>query len=417
MTDREKKWYLRYLAVKDWILDGIYGTYQVSANISLQEDIRTIIGRYSSVSPEFSHIRDVTNGHFRQLEIPIYAEKKDENIRYAVVSLKNAMLAALQRDNVRYGKVYVYHDYRGYDNLHLLTGYYSATHLQMIYLDRWQEHMQWQRRQGEIAELQQLKDRRIELDIAYPDRISRRPSPDGKIKICAGCWIHQDEPLKTRLMVDVGVNPHWLICGRSGSGKSKMLAYLLYSLLDYRDLTIFFCDPKGSGDFSGILPNYAEYDACTDLIEQAYKYYVKIKTHQTGERMILIIDEYPAYVLRLEGMDKKKAQEIKNMISEILMQGRALPGGGSAAIWILAQRADADYFPKGARLNFKVVVALGQLDTQSRTMLFPGEDLPDYPIQQGLGVIWVDGQPIRVIKVPYLPSEIKKVLDKKGKAQ
>ena len=133
--------------------------------------------------------------------------------------------------------------------------------------------------------------------------------------------------------------------------------------------------------------------------------------------MILIIDEYPAYILRLEGLDKKKAQEVKNMISEMLMQGRALPGGGSAAVWILAQRADAEYFPKGARLNFKVVVALGQLDTQSRTMLFPGEELPDYPIQQGLGVIWVDGQPIRIVKVPLLPVEMKKILEIKDKAQ
>ena len=408
---------MRYLALMDWFQEGLYGTYHILDNVEFQAEIHRIISKYSAVAPEHSHIRDATNGHFRSLEIGIYAPKNDPNVQYASISLRKAMENALYRDCKKYSLVYMYHDYRGYDNFHLLTGYYSATHLQKIYLQDWQDLMLMQKRANDLYELERLTDRRIQRDIANSSLIVRRPSEDGKIKVCAGCWLHQDEQLKTRLMIDVGVNPHWLICGRSGSGKSKMLSYLLYGLLDYRDLIIYFCDPKGSGDFSGIFSRYAEYDACTNLIEQAYEHYIKIKTQQTGERMILIIDEYPAYILRLEGLDKKKAQEVKNMISEMLMQGRALPGGGSAAVWILAQRADAEYFPKGARLNFKVVVALGQLDTQSRTMLFPGEELPDYPIQQGLGVIWVDGQPIRIVKVPLLPVEMKKILEIKDQAQ
>lgn len=390
--------------------------YRISNNATLQADIYKIIEKYSSVPPEHTQIRDVNNGYFKQCEIIIYAQPDDEKVTYARIAFQNAINKALLLEAPAYGLAYVFHDYKG-DLLHLLTAYYATTKLQRRRLEEWYNRKIQQERDQIIAVTKSIKDPQLERDMQGDiTHIVKHPSSDGRILIRAGYFFDPEERIRSFLSIDLSKNPHWLLVGRSGSGKSVLMQYLLYTLLDY-NLIVYICDPKGSGDFRGITSNYAEYDDCTEMIEQAYKKYQDIKVNQTGERMILICDEYPAYILYLEGKDKKKAQEIKNMIAEMLMQGRSLPGGGSAAVWILAQRADAEYFPKGARLNFKVIIALGKLDTQSQSMLFPGEELPKYPEQIGMGLIWVDGKPIRIIQTPYIDTDkILPILRRKGQA-
>lgn len=217
------------------------------------------------------------------------------------------------------------------------------------------------------------------------------------------------------LTIDLETHPHWILNGGSGSGKSILLLYLLNSLLNY-PLHLFICDPKGSGDFEGLSRHYACYDDCADLVEKVYERYRKIKTEKTGEKIVLLIDEYAAFILNLENKDKKRASSIKNKISELLMQGRHLPGNGSVAVWVVTQRADAEYFPKGARLNFMVSIGMGRLDPQSKAMLFPGEEIPEYIPQRGTGLILADGEPLRVFQVPFIEVDrFKKFLKEKAR--
>lgn len=418
MTEKEwiKKIYWKCLEIKEKIDEAstLY-PYRLSSNPSFSAKINDIIDRYSAIPPEHTQIWEGVTGYFKQLQIPIYAAADDERVTYARIALKMAADKALLQDAPTYGLDYIFHDYKG-DLQHILTIYYATTKLQRRRLEEWYDRTIQHERNQIISPLKRIKDTQLEKDIQDMLHILKHPASDGRILIRAGCFFDLEERIRSFLSIDLVKNPHWLIVGRSGSGKSVLLQYLLYTVLDY-GLIIYICDPKGSGDFRGITPNYAEYDDCTEMIEQAYRKYQEIKMNQTGDRMILICDEYPAYILYLEGKDKKKAQEIKNIIAEMLMQGRSLPGGGSAAVWILAQRADAEYFPKGARLNFKVVIALGKLDTQSQTMLFPGEELPKYPEQIGMGLIWVDGKPIRIIQTPYIDTDkILPVLRRKGQA-
>ena len=416
MTEKEwiKKIYWKCLEIKEKIDEAstLY-PYRLSNNPSFAAKINDIIDRYSAIPPEHTEIWEGVTGYFKQLKFPIYAPADDERVTYARIALKHAADKALLQDAPAYGLAYVFQDYMG-DLQHILTAYYATTKLQKRRLEEWYKLTIQSERDQIISSLKQIKDKQLEKDLLDMEHIRTHPSSDGRILIRAGYFMDPEERIKSFLSIDLAQNPHWLIVGRSGSGKSVLLQYLLYTVLDYRLIT-YICDPKGSGDFRGISSNYAEYDSCAEMIERAYKKYQDIKMNQTGERMILICDEYPSYILYLEGRDKKKAQEIKNMIAEMLMQGRSLPGGGSAAVWILAQRADAEYFPKGARLNFKVIVALGKLDSQSQTMLFPGEELPKYPEQIGMGLIWVDGKPIRIIQTPYIdPEKILPVLRTKG---
>ncbi len=207
---------------------------------------------------------------------------------------------------------------------------------------------------------------------------------------------------------------HWLIVGGSGSGKSVLLLYALYGLSDSA-IKIFIGDFKGSGDFIGLTSNYAEFDACVDLIEEFYTYYQDIKQNKTGEKILLVFDEYAGFLIWLEGQDKKKATEIKNKIAEILMQGRSLPGGGSAWLWCVCQRADSTYFSHGARDNYMVSIGMGRLSKESKSMLFPGEEIPeDYFPATGKGLILENGQELRIFQVPQIDkTRLKKLLLKK----
>lgn len=218
------------------------------------------------------------------------------------------------------------------------------------------------------------------------------------------------------IYISLRTHTHILICGKSGSGKGILLLYMLNSVLNYKEINLYIGDPKNSGDFEEITPHYATNENVADLVEEVYKKYQEIKQKKTGERLLLIVDEYPSFILDLEGRDKKRSGAIKNMIAELLMQGRALPGGGSVMIWLVAQRADSDYFPKGARLNFMVAIGLGRLDVQSKIMLFPGEELPEYDPTRGTGLVLMDGKPIRVLKVPEIDVYgLKKLLKVKAR--
>lgn len=220
-----------------------------------------------------------------------------------------------------------------------------------------------------------------------------------------------------RLEVNMKTACHWIICGGSGSGKSYFILYALNSILNDQ-IILYLADFKGSGDYIGLSDKYAEFGEITAFIEDFYSKYIEIKENQTGEHIMLIFDEYAGFLVWLEGNDKKKAAEIKNKISEILMLGRELPGGGSAWIWIVCQRADSTYFAHGARDNFMVSVGMGRLSKESKTMLFPGEDFPpQYSPETGCGVILEDGKPLRIFEVPNFDKKrVKSLLEKKSGA-
>jgi hypothetical protein len=108
------------------------------------------------------------------------------------------------------------------------------------------------------------------------------------------------------------------------------------------------------------------------------------------------------------------------MISEILMQGRVLSGGGSAWFWCICQRADNSYFSNGVRDNFMVKICLGKASTETKKMLFPGE-LEDIDASKvfrtGEGIILIDGQSAKIFKVPQIDDKEKLLQLLQEKAQ
>ena len=85
-------------------------------------------------------------------------------------------------------------------------------------------------------------------------------------------------------------------------------------------------------------------------------------------------------------------------ISELLCLGRGI----QFYTWIVTQRADNSLFANGARDNFMVVIGLGRLSKEQKSMLFSGEELPERIYKKGEGILLADGHPLQEVKFPFI---------------
>ena len=208
---------------------------------------------------------------------------------------------------------------------------------------------------------------------------------------------------------DYGKFRFWKVSGSFVSARQKITGRSQY---------VFVCDYKNSEDFRFLhgYENYYTGEMCYDGIMAFYRKFNE--TRESGgaerERYLLIFDEYPAFLNRLQMLDKqnkeKRAADVMNAVSEVLMLGRGLHFG----IWIVTQRADAALFANGSRDNFMCILALGRLSKEQKNMLFSGEELPERSYQQGEGVILLDGREVEKVKIPWVtdvPGWRKHMLD------
>lgn len=121
--------------------------------------------------------------------------------------------------------------------------------------------------------------------------------------------------------------------------------------------------------------------------------------------------------------DKKKAEEIKQKISEILMMGRSR----HCFVWCIQQRVSASLFPSGigAIDNFQICIGLGRLSVDSRKSLFAGEYLENrsfeecYHPKTGQGLALIDGQELQPLQIPCIRDKerLKLLLQKMAREQ
>lgn len=212
-------------------------------------------------------------------------------------------------------------------------------------------------------------------------------------------WHEYGEKLPINISLDT--HPHTLITGSSGSGKSHALRYMLYGL-SKEQCDIWCLDFKNSGeyDFMKGKKHFYTGNNCINGIEQYYSLFQEVKNKETvlEKRQILIMDEYPAFILYLTHADKKLAEIIKQRIAEILLMGRSMLMG----LWVTCQRPDASLFNNGVRENFMVLITFCKISPETKRMLYADETIPDRIYQKGEGVILIDGMELRELKIPFI---------------
>lgn len=213
--------------------------------------------------------------------------------------------------------------------------------------------------------------------------------------------------LNIALTVDLEKNPHWLICGDSGSGKSYLLRYIFYSLKQIRKPDcLYIADFKNSGDYDGFVPeeNYAAGPDCVELVNRYYERYQEIKENNLSDKILLVFDEWAGFCIWSEGYDKKISKQAKDQMSEILMMGRKLgSNGGSAGVFTVLQRPDSVYFAN-SRNQYFIQIVMRDVNKSIRTMLeIDQEDIPtEHKAIPGHGILLESGKdPIAFIVPTY----------------
>lgn len=218
-----------------------------------------------------------------------------------------------------------------------------------------------------------------------------------------------DAEYRTTISANIAKTGHLCLVGGTGSGKSMATLYFLYKLLGKKiPLELYLGDFKKSGDYNKISHNFAEFDAVVDLVDTFYDIFEHTPENFYGLKF-LILDEYAGFITWLTQKDKKKSEEIRGKISNILMLGRSR----HCFVWCIQQRISASLFLSGigAIDNFQICVGLGRLSPESRRSLFAGEFPDETPFMSGFqprtgtGLILIDGQPIRPFALPTIPSK------------
>ncbi len=198
------------------------------------------------------------------------------------------------------------------------------------------------------------------------------------------------------------IDSHLIVVGGSGSGKSTAVLYWIYKA-KFCNLDLYIADFKCSHEFSGISENCAEFEACYALIKKYYDDFLHTPEGGSGRIKILLIDEIAGLLshFSMTKDGKAKADEIRNIMSSILMLGRSR----RCFLWLSMQRYTATIFPtaSGSADNFHVCVGLGNLSVDGRKGLFAGEHFEDEENLQygrGKGIVLIDGQPLKGIVIP-----------------
>lgn len=209
----------------------------------------------------------------------------------------------------------------------------------------------------------------------------------------------QNSSVKIPIYAPIG---HLIVVGGSGSGKSTAVLYWLYKL-KATEHQLYICDFKASHEFIGITDKFSEYEESYNLIREFYDDFLSTPEGGNGICKILLIDEIAGLLthLSMNKDTKAKADEIKHIMSSILMLGRSR----KCYLWLSMQRYSASIFPSssGAADNFHICVGLGRLTVDGRMGLFAGEhfDGEDLIIfGQAKGIVLIDGHPLRALIIP-----------------
>lgn len=193
---------------------------------------------------------------------------------------------------------------------------------------------------------------------------------------------------KLQLMKDVTWDfieePHLLIGGGTGGGKTVVLMTIIYALAKIGFIDI--CDPKNS-DLAGLkkIPVFHNrvYTSKEDIIncfkenvefmEKRYKLMSSSHKFQAGKNFkhydmkpkFILVDEWAALMAKID-RDYSQQAELMEYLSQLVLEGR------QAGIFIIfaMQRPDGEFIKTALRDNFMKRLSVGHLESTGYDMMF-----------------------------------------------
>lgn len=196
---------------------------------------------------------------------------------------------------------------------------------------------------------------------------------------------------------------HILVVGGSGSGKTIACALITAKVgLHISNSKVWVLDFKGDDTFSFLRgvdgARYYQYTDCMKGLEEFYSMFQERLSGSTDRSFCLLwVDEYASMILNLS---KKEAETAKAMLSTILMMGRSM----GCQVLTSVQRASAELFAQGARDNYGISLALGNISKESAAMLgFDNNSF--FPITYiGGGHLLLNGTRQTPVQIPLIGS-------------
>lgn len=158
-------------------------------------------------------------------------------------------------------------------------------------------------RERGLVRLEFVEPRKKTLNLF--DLFNNEGLPKGEINCLLGRGVDGK-----RVWMDLAQNPHMLIAGTTGSGKSTLVHNLIANLINYNEVDIFLVDPKRiefseyekSMSFINVLYTYDEtLELLNNLIEVMEDRYNRVRSGEdpkTLKPMVVIIDEFADLIMQ-----------------------------------------------------------------------------------------------------------------------
>ena len=227
---------------------------------------------------------------------------------------------------------------------------------------------------------------------------------------------------------------HMLLAGRTGSGKSVMLIFLVLQMINKTiPYCLYFADAKGSAhallgkmlapertaieitDIAALLKEFVErmHDRQRTMEKLLQGNITGDYTDFSLKPFVFLFEEFGAVVKGQSKEDKKAVEEINALLSKVILQGRQL----GFFVVLTCQQPSAQTISTDLRENLPLKILLNPVEEQTRIVTFGhGVDIPNRNYLVGEGVFTEpELAPVpRLIQCPFYEFDIVDALSRGG---
>ena len=243
-------------------------------------------------------------------------------------------------------------------------------------------------------------------------------------------YIKDKSDLPTNMQIDkINKLPltHYLIAGKTGSGKTYVIEYLIANYLSAFKGKLAIIDPKRS-DLYQLPFAHADLDNAQELLDVFYqkmqKRKVKFDEAVSKKRklncdwqdlkwspMLLIIDEFASFkaFYDTDTESRKIYKKMQSQLTQLVLQGRQL----GVFVWIITQKPMADTLPTAIRSNLGVRLLLGDSDPTEQEVVFESRIKSPQQRLVGQGYLYIakSGSAIVPVDCPTFECDVLQIFN------